>query len=108
MSSLQGQPCLARTDSMPPGRVPNDSGRSISHLPPHAPIPPSHPSWIASINTRELVVAGRRVCVCVCECAWVLVLRFLWERNPWWVCCPFLDCVAFWTHNVVLSGRAAP
>lgn len=34
---------------------------------------------------------------------WVEVVVFLWERNPWWVYCPFLDCVAFWTHNVVWS-----
>lgn len=74
LSSLQGQPCLAQTDSMPPAKVPNHSQHSISHSPP-PPIPSllgSHP------DQQHLRTSGRRPgvkpsececeCVCVCEC----------------------------------------
>lgn len=56
LSSLQGQPCLAQTDSMPSARVPNHSQHSISHSPPQ-----SHPSWGRTpvSNTCEPLVAGR-------------------------------------------------
>lgn len=53
-SRLQGQPCLARTDLMPPARGPNHSWHSISHLPPK-----SHPSGGRTLNQQRL-----RTCCC--------------------------------------------
>lgn len=106
LSSLQGQPCLARTDSMPPGRMPNHKQHSISHSPPQ-----SHPSWGRTPDQQRLRTSCRRPGIkpseCECECAGVV---------GW--CCgssrkgTLGGCVApFWTvlhpGHTMLSGPAA-
>lgn len=109
---LQGQPCLARTDSMPPARMPNHSHGSISHFAPPNPMPLEVARPINNVCEPHCRRPGvklsecvrMRVCAVVC---WVLC-PLLGKEPLMGMLPPFGLCCIFWTHKCCLSGAAAP
>jgi hypothetical protein len=69
LSGLQGQPCLARADSMPPAGMPNHSHGSISHSPPQSHLLlGSHPDQQYLRTTCRRPGIKLSECECECEC----------------------------------------
>ena len=115
LSGLQGQPCLARADSMPPARMPNHSHGSISHSPTQSHLLlGSHPDqqYLRTTCRRPVVKLSECECererVCVCVLRWVLGVVVPLAKEPLMDVLPLFGLCCILMNTQMLSGAAAP